>query len=102
MAAIHRARRQAVPVDGGTLIADTSAYDRLAGWLLGRFYAGVANDVAATVAPDARVLDVGCGPGHLLERLANLGLRVTGVDLDAAMVARAALRLGDEAEVVAG
>jgi SAM-dependent methyltransferase len=35
------------------------------------------------------VLEVGCGPGHLARRLARHGLKVTGVDLDPAMVARA-------------
>lgn len=42
--------------------------------------------------PDARVLDVGCGPGldtcALAERLGSAG-RVVGVDVDAAMVAEA-------------
>ena len=40
------------------------------------------------VAP-VRVLDVGCGPGHLCARLASEGHRCTGVDLDEAMIARA-------------
>jgi SAM-dependent methyltransferase len=42
------------------------------------------------VAPDgARVLEVGCGPGHLSTRLAHHGFDVTGLDLDPAMIARA-------------
>jgi len=36
----------------------------------------------------ARVLDVGCGPGHLCARLASAGHHCTGVDLDEAMIAR--------------
>jgi SAM-dependent methyltransferase len=38
----------------------------------------------------ARVLDLGCGPGHYCGRLAALGHEVTGVDLDPAMIAAAA------------
>ncbi len=82
------------------LIADASAYDRVTGWLLGSLYTGIADDVAAAASPGARVLDVGCGPGHLLERLADRGLHVTGLDLDPAMVERARARLGERAEVV--
>jgi SAM-dependent methyltransferase len=86
-------------VEGGVLIAGASAYDRLSGWLLGSLYTGIAVDVAAVAGAGARVLDVGCGPGHLLERLADHGLQVTGIDLDPAMVDRARSRLGARAEV---
>jgi hypothetical protein len=37
------------PVAGGVILADAAAYDRLAGWLLGSFYDGIAADIAATV-----------------------------------------------------
>ncbi len=40
-------------------------------------------------ADTVRVLDVGCGPGHLCGRLAAAGHRCTGLDLDEAMIARA-------------
>jgi SAM-dependent methyltransferase len=91
------ARGRRVP--GGILIGDAAIYDTLSRLLLGRFVRRVAADIAA-VAPDrARVLEVGCGPGHLSLRLARRhGLEVTGLDLDPAMIARAranADRLGD-------
>lgn len=33
------------------------------------------------------LLDVGCGTGHFTRRLANIGLKVTGLDSDASMLA---------------
>jgi SAM-dependent methyltransferase len=100
-AVILRARRQAMPREGGVLIADAPLYDRVAGWLLGSFYTGIANDVAVVAGPGARVLDVGCGPGHLVERLVDRGFAVSGIDLDPAMIARADRRLGSRADLVA-
>jgi SAM-dependent methyltransferase len=83
----HAARGQQVP--GGILIGDAVRYETLSRLLLGPFLARIAADVAA-VAPDgARVLEVGCGPGHLSTRLAHHGFEVTGLDLDPAMIARA-------------
>jgi ubiquinone/menaquinone biosynthesis C-methylase UbiE len=68
--------------------------------LLGPLVERIAADVAAPAPRGARVLEVGCGPGHLSIRLARrYGLEVTGVDLDPAMVARAranADRPGDQ------
>jgi SAM-dependent methyltransferase len=77
-------------VPGGILIGDAVAYDTLSRLLLGSLVGRIAADVAA-VAPDgARVLEVGCGPGHLSIRLARQhGLDVTGLDLDPAMIQRA-------------
>jgi SAM-dependent methyltransferase len=83
----HAALGHQVP--GGTLIGDAVLYDTLSRLLLSPFLAGIAADVAA-VAPDgARVLEVGCGPGHLSTRLGRHGFDVTGLDLDPAMIARA-------------
>jgi SAM-dependent methyltransferase len=42
------------------------------------------------IAPPAAVVDAGCGTGTLALLLASEGYRVTGVDLSAAMIARAA------------
>src|SRR6266545_2053008 len=77
-------------VPGGILIGDAVVYDALSRLVLGSLFGRIAADVAA-VAPDgARVLEVGCGPGHLSIRLARQhGLDVTGLDLDPAMIERA-------------
>jgi 2-polyprenyl-3-methyl-5-hydroxy-6-metoxy-1,4-benzoquinol methylase len=45
--------------------------------------------VNAAARRPARVLDVGCGEGLLVERLARIGAHVTGVDPDEVSVARA-------------
>jgi 2-polyprenyl-3-methyl-5-hydroxy-6-metoxy-1,4-benzoquinol methylase len=60
-----------VHVPGGILMGDAGAYDAMTRLLLGRLYDSIAANVAATVPPDARVLEVGCGPGHLSLRLAR-------------------------------
>jgi SAM-dependent methyltransferase len=82
----HAAAGQRVP--GGTLIADAHAYDRLSHRiLLGSFFGGIASDIGSVAPEGARVLEVGCGPGHLAIRMAGqLGLDVTGLDLDPAMI----------------
>ena len=92
----RRAGSSGRTVEGGVLVGDATAYDRLTGLLLGSFYDGVAADVGATAIPGASVLDVGCGPGHLTRRLAARGLDATGVDLDPAMIERATGRAGAE------
>jgi SAM-dependent methyltransferase len=75
---------------GGILLGDAVVYDGLSRLLLGPFYGRIAADVAAVAPAGARVLEVGCGPGHLSTRLARqYGLEVTGVDLDPAMIGRA-------------
>jgi ubiquinone/menaquinone biosynthesis C-methylase UbiE len=76
-------------VPGGILIGNAAVYDGLSRLLLGSFVKRVAADVAAVAPAGARALEVGCGPGHLALRLAHLGLEVTGLDLDRAMIARA-------------
>ena len=49
--------------------------------------------------PGMKVLDVGCGTGTHLALYAASGCGVTGVDLNPDMIARAASRLGPEADV---
>jgi SAM-dependent methyltransferase len=85
----HGARGHQAP--GGILIGDAVLYDALSRLLLGQLHRRIAADVAA-VAPDGtQVLEVGCGPGHLSVQLAGQHrLEVTGLDLDPAMIARAA------------
>src|SRR5215210_2450038 len=97
-------------VAGGILIGDAAAYDEMSRLVLGPLFGSIAADVAATAdataevtAPDgARILEVGCGPGHLSIRMARQhGLDVTGLDLDPAMIERAranADRAGDSDE----
>jgi len=84
----HAAQGHQAP--GGILIGDADVYDDLSRFLLGPFRARIAADVAAVAPEGARVLEVGCGPGHLSVQLAGQHrLEVTGLDLDPAMIARA-------------
>jgi len=50
---------------------------------------GEARFVDAMVPRGARILDAGCGPGRVGGRLAALGHRVVGVDIDAELIAAA-------------
>jgi 2-polyprenyl-3-methyl-5-hydroxy-6-metoxy-1,4-benzoquinol methylase len=83
----HAARGHQAP--GGILIGDAVRYDTLSRLLLSPFLARIAADIAAAAPDGARVLEVGCGPGHLSTRLGRHGFDVTGLDLDPAMIARA-------------
>jgi SAM-dependent methyltransferase len=86
-------------VAGGILIGNAGVYDALSRLLLGSLHGRIAADVAAVAPAGARVLEVGCGPGHLSIRLARQHrLQMTGLDLDPAMIDRArasADRAGD-------
>ena len=50
-------------------------------------YMGELDEVAAMLPAGASVLELGCGTGRLSSRLAAFGLRVTGVDESADMLA---------------
>lgn len=49
--------------------------------------------------PEWQVLDVGCGTGTGLANYVEAGCTVVGVDVSAAMLAKATARLGDRAEL---
>jgi ubiquinone/menaquinone biosynthesis C-methylase UbiE len=76
-----------------------ASYDRVAHLLFRSRYRAIATAIAAEVPAGSRVLDVGCGPGEILVELATLApaIETTGLDVDAAMVARAELKAGDAA-----
>ena len=75
---------------GGILIGDAAAYDAMSRLIFGSFFGPIAAMSAAIGPKGARVLEVGCGPGHLSVRLARRhGLDTTGLDLDPAMIERA-------------
>ncbi|HEX8767957.1 MAG TPA: class I SAM-dependent methyltransferase, partial [Jatrophihabitans sp.] len=50
---------------------------------------GEASFCAGLLPPPALVLDAGCGTGRVAIRLADLGYRTVGVDVDASMLAEA-------------
>jgi trans-aconitate methyltransferase len=60
----------------------------------GRFVADLAGGVVELLAPQPgeHILDLGCGDGAITERLAALGVIVTGVDTSPTMVAAARAR----------
>jgi SAM-dependent methyltransferase len=97
LAVLRHGRRaaQGHQASGGILIGDAVLYDTLTRLLLGQLYRRIAADVAAVAPAGARVLEVGCGPGHLSVQLAGQHrLQVTGLDLDPAMIARARATTG--------
>ncbi len=59
-----------------------------------RFVSDLAEGVLEWLAPrpGERILDLGCGDGVLSERLARMGCRVVGVDIDAGMLSAARAR----------
>lgn len=80
---------------GGAQNWDPERYARNA-----RFVADLGQPVVDLLAPVAgeRIIDLGCGDGHLTRRLADLGIRVVGLDAASEQV-EAACRLGLDARV---
>jgi ubiquinone/menaquinone biosynthesis C-methylase UbiE len=54
--------------------------------------------LASSWRPES-ILDVGCGPGFLLEMLRKPGVRLAGADISARMIGRARERLGSDADL---
>jgi ubiquinone/menaquinone biosynthesis C-methylase UbiE len=67
------------------------SYDLAAGLLFRDRYRAIAEAIAVEAPAGSRLLDVGCGPGEVLVRLATIApaIETTGLDVDAAMIARA-------------
>jgi ubiquinone/menaquinone biosynthesis C-methylase UbiE len=76
-------------------------YDRMTRLLMKPLYRRIAADIAATAPDGAALLDVGTGPGLLLEALDRLrpDLRLVGVDLAADMIDHARRNLNDQVEL---
>jgi SAM-dependent methyltransferase len=81
---------------GGGEMPSPAFYDTVNSAMLPGMYDRVTRDVISA-CPGGRVLDVGCGPGRLDVRLGEMApsLDVTGVDIDPAMVSRAAVHATD-------
>jgi SAM-dependent methyltransferase len=77
---------------GAEYVRYAEIYDTLFGDLKDDvgFYAGRA---ARELPADGEVLEIGTGTGRLAERFIQAGYRVTGIDVSAEMLARAAQRL---------
>jgi ubiquinone/menaquinone biosynthesis C-methylase UbiE len=67
------------------------SYDLATSLLFRDRYRQIAEAIAAETPAGSRLLDVGCGPGEVLVRLAEIapGIASTGLDVDAAMIERA-------------
>jgi SAM-dependent methyltransferase len=69
-------------------------YEEMAEPSTRRFAVALADRVG--IAPQDRVIDIGCGPGALALHLAASGAQVTAIDHSPAMVARLARRAEDQ------
>jgi ubiquinone/menaquinone biosynthesis C-methylase UbiE len=67
------------------------SYDLATRLVFGRRYNEIAHAIAAEAPDGGTVVDLGCGPGEVLVRLAALApsLELTGIDVDAEMIERA-------------
>jgi trans-aconitate methyltransferase len=71
---------------------DSSLYDESFG-IITRFGAGVVALLAAQ--PGERILDLGCGTGHLTAQIAGAGAETIGIDSSEPMIARACAEYPD-------
>jgi ubiquinone/menaquinone biosynthesis C-methylase UbiE len=83
------------------------AYDKLVGPVLASFFEELREDLDAALPIQGRLLDVGCGGGHISRLLADwkAELEVTGLDLSAEQIERAryaARGYGDRLKYVVG
>ena len=67
------------------------SYDFIAHLLFDDRYRAIATAIAAEVPAGSKLLDLGCGPGEVLVRLASIApaIEATGADIDPAMIERA-------------
>lgn len=81
-------------VTNGYSPLESLAFDRLAKIIGGPLHDHAMAELSAIVRPGMRVLDVGCGGGHLAIRLAERfpELHIVGVDLSAEQIGRAQAR----------
>ena len=85
----HSHRAGSHDADGGAFVSNIRFYDKVSGLLLRSLFEGIADNITASVPEETRILEVGCGPGHLAVQLAQRGFDTTGIDLDPAMIKRA-------------
>lgn len=73
----------------------TPLYEFLARPMIGGVWRAMADDVNKVAPPGATVVDLGCGPGTILRRLARSrsDLALTGVDIDRGMLSISRRRL---------
>ena len=76
---------------------DAERFDDVKGRFVDRRKQGLIRDAirASDISPSASVLDLPCGTGRLTRSLVEAGFAVTGVDVSAAMLERAAARTAD-------
>jgi ubiquinone/menaquinone biosynthesis C-methylase UbiE len=76
---------------------EVERWSPLKAWLYSVFNRSPKSNLAlverASLRPDDRFLDIGCGPGAALEHAARTGAQVAGVDPSPSMVARASKRV---------